>query len=111
MCVCVCVYGMAGPSFLCFCVIFSFPANSSFGYFYFFLFNHLCFFVLQIEKPLQRHGGRLEHNETYCGSCFGAETVRLVICYPFVDLCGFGVILCIVFYYDSGAGRRAFFSS
>ncbi|KAL8208947.1 hypothetical protein R6Q57_008359, partial [Mikania cordata] len=28
----------------------------------------------QIEKPLQRHGGRLEHNETYCGSCFGAET-------------------------------------
>ncbi|XP_076921190.1 uncharacterized protein LOC143582544 [Bidens hawaiensis] len=27
----------------------------------------------QIEKPLQRHGGRLEHNETYCGSCFGAE--------------------------------------
>ncbi|KZV22757.1 endoplasmic reticulum-Golgi intermediate compartment protein 3-like [Dorcoceras hygrometricum] len=28
----------------------------------------------QIEKPLQRHGGRLEHNEKYCGSCFGAET-------------------------------------
>eukprot|EP00250_Pteridium_aquilinum_P003513 c13825_g1_i2 orf=635-1795(-) len=27
----------------------------------------------QIEKPLQRHGGRLGHNETYCGSCFGAE--------------------------------------
>ncbi|KAI3675853.1 hypothetical protein L1987_85449 [Smallanthus sonchifolius] len=27
----------------------------------------------QIERPLQRHGGRLEHNETYCGSCFGAE--------------------------------------
>ncbi|XP_078444421.1 uncharacterized protein LOC144713646 isoform X2 [Wolffia australiana] len=27
-----------------------------------------------IEKPLQRHGGRLEHNETYCGSCYGAET-------------------------------------
>lgn len=27
----------------------------------------------QIDKPLQRHGGRLEHNETYCGSCFGAE--------------------------------------
>ncbi|WRX14505.1 Endoplasmic reticulum vesicle transporter [Theobroma cacao] len=26
-----------------------------------------------IEKPLQRHGGRLEHNEPYCGSCFGAE--------------------------------------
>lgn len=29
----------------------------------------------QIEKPLQKHGGRLEHNETYCGSCFGAEAV------------------------------------
>ncbi|KAG0570629.1 hypothetical protein M758_6G169600 [Ceratodon purpureus] len=27
-----------------------------------------------LEKPLQKHGGRLEHNETYCGSCFGAET-------------------------------------
>ncbi|KAG5544302.1 hypothetical protein RHGRI_016898 [Rhododendron griersonianum] len=27
----------------------------------------------KIEKPLQKHGGRLEHNETYCGSCFGAE--------------------------------------
>ncbi|KAL6515300.1 hypothetical protein OROHE_018932 [Orobanche hederae] len=26
-----------------------------------------------IERPLQRHGGRLEHNETYCGSCYGAE--------------------------------------
>ncbi|XP_044507983.1 endoplasmic reticulum-Golgi intermediate compartment protein 3-like [Mangifera indica] len=27
----------------------------------------------KIEKPLQRHGGRLEHNEQYCGSCYGAE--------------------------------------
>ncbi|KAL6269698.1 hypothetical protein ACE6H2_026609 [Prunus campanulata] len=27
----------------------------------------------KIENPLQRHGGRLEHNEKYCGSCFGAE--------------------------------------
>uniref|UniRef100_A0A0D3DKI3 Endoplasmic reticulum vesicle transporter C-terminal domain-containing protein n=1 Tax=Brassica oleracea var. oleracea TaxID=109376 RepID=A0A0D3DKI3_BRAOL len=27
----------------------------------------------KIEKPLQKHGGRLEHNETYCGSCYGAE--------------------------------------
>ncbi|XP_019456922.1 PREDICTED: endoplasmic reticulum-Golgi intermediate compartment protein 3-like [Lupinus angustifolius] len=27
----------------------------------------------KVEKPLQRHGGRLEHNETYCGSCYGAE--------------------------------------
>jgi len=28
----------------------------------------------KIQKPLQKHGGRLEHNETYCGSCFGAES-------------------------------------
>ncbi|KAL3620924.1 hypothetical protein CASFOL_035836 [Castilleja foliolosa] len=28
----------------------------------------------KIERPLQKHGGRLEHNETYCGSCFGAES-------------------------------------
>ncbi|XP_010690474.2 uncharacterized protein LOC104904004 [Beta vulgaris subsp. vulgaris] len=28
----------------------------------------------KIEKPLQKHGGRLEHNEEYCGSCYGAET-------------------------------------
>ncbi|KAE8669125.1 Detected protein of confused Function [Hibiscus syriacus] len=27
----------------------------------------------KIEKPLQRHGGRLERNEKYCGSCYGAE--------------------------------------
>ncbi|KAJ7012119.1 endoplasmic reticulum-Golgi intermediate compartment protein 3-like [Populus alba x Populus x berolinensis] len=27
----------------------------------------------KIDKPLQRHGGRLEHNEEYCGSCFGGE--------------------------------------
>ncbi|KAG8493951.1 hypothetical protein CXB51_011279 [Gossypium anomalum] len=26
------------------------------------------------RKPLQRQGGRLEHNETYCGSCYGAES-------------------------------------
>lgn len=41
----------------------------------------LWFFVVivyhQIEKPLQKHGGRLEHNETYCGSCFGAEAVNI----------------------------------
>ncbi|CAL5434387.1 unnamed protein product [Camellia sinensis] len=29
----------------------------------------------KIEKPLQRHGGRLEKDEKYCGSCFGAEMV------------------------------------
>lgn len=29
--------------------------------------------VPKIERPLQRHGGRLDHNETYCGSCYGAE--------------------------------------
>ncbi|XP_041015258.1 endoplasmic reticulum-Golgi intermediate compartment protein 3-like isoform X1 [Juglans microcarpa x Juglans regia] len=28
----------------------------------------------KVEKPLQRHGGRLEHNEEYCGSCYGSET-------------------------------------
>ncbi|KAL4557621.1 hypothetical protein LXL04_035806 [Taraxacum kok-saghyz] len=28
----------------------------------------------KIERPLQKHGGRLDHNETYCGSCFGAES-------------------------------------
>ncbi|XP_022136391.1 endoplasmic reticulum-Golgi intermediate compartment protein 3-like [Momordica charantia] len=26
----------------------------------------------EIGRPLQRHGGRLEQNETYCGSCYGA---------------------------------------
>ncbi|KMZ68986.1 putative Endoplasmic reticulum-Golgi intermediate compartment protein,putative [Zostera marina] len=30
----------------------------------------------KIEKPLQKHGGRLEHNETYCGSCYGAESCK-----------------------------------
>lgn len=27
----------------------------------------------KIDRPLQRHGGRLDHNEAYCGSCYGAE--------------------------------------
>ncbi|XP_024971782.1 endoplasmic reticulum-Golgi intermediate compartment protein 3-like [Cynara cardunculus var. scolymus] len=27
----------------------------------------------KLDTPLQRHGGKLEHNETYCGSCYGAE--------------------------------------
>ena len=27
----------------------------------------------QIEKLLQRHGGRLERNRKYCGSCYEAE--------------------------------------
>eukprot|EP00246_Nothoceros_aenigmaticus_P009149 TRINITY_DN24484_c0_g1_i1.p1 TRINITY_DN24484_c0_g1~~TRINITY_DN24484_c0_g1_i1.p1 ORF type:complete len:386 (-),score=50.80 TRINITY_DN24484_c0_g1_i1:56-1213(-) len=34
----------------------------------------------KVQKPLQRHGGRLEHNETYCGSCFGAETTDTDCC-------------------------------
>ncbi|WZZ72491.1 hypothetical protein YC2023_083861 [Brassica napus] len=34
----------------------------------------------RIEKPLQKHGGRLEHNETYCGSCFGAEATDDTCC-------------------------------
>lgn len=35
----------------------------------------MTLFQQQIDRPLQRHGGRLEHNETYCGSCYGAEEV------------------------------------
>jgi len=27
----------------------------------------------KIERPLQNHGGRLDHNEIYCGSCYGSE--------------------------------------
>ncbi|KAI4318698.1 hypothetical protein MLD38_032373 [Melastoma candidum] len=27
----------------------------------------------KIDKPLQKHGGRLEHDEKYCGTCYGAE--------------------------------------
>ncbi|KAK2984664.1 hypothetical protein RJ640_006647 [Escallonia rubra] len=30
----------------------------------------------KFDRPLQRHGGRLEHNETYCGSCYGAEACK-----------------------------------
>ena len=52
------------------------------------------FFAGQIEKPLQKHGGRLEHNETYCGSCFGAEAVFLDHLLSFVSFCQFEVILC-----------------
>lgn len=29
----------------------------------------------QIERPLQKHGGRLDQNEPYCGTCYGAEDV------------------------------------
>ncbi|RWW51174.1 hypothetical protein BHE74_00042507 [Ensete ventricosum] len=32
----------------------------------------LCF--TQIDRPLQKHGGRLDHSEAYCGTCYGAET-------------------------------------
>ncbi|WCJ42004.1 Endoplasmic reticulum-Golgi intermediate compartment protein 3 [Euphorbia peplus] len=28
----------------------------------------------KIGKPLQKHGGRLDHGEAYCGSCYGADT-------------------------------------
>jgi len=41
----------------------------------------LCFCLTQIERPLQKHGGRLGHDEKYCGSCFGAEEVPLTIYY------------------------------
>ncbi|KAI9399451.1 hypothetical protein POPTR_002G094400v4 [Populus trichocarpa] len=33
----------------------------------------------KIEKPLQRHGGRLEHNETYCGSGFFFYPIRICL--------------------------------
>uniref|UniRef100_A0A6N2MH89 Endoplasmic reticulum vesicle transporter C-terminal domain-containing protein n=1 Tax=Salix viminalis TaxID=40686 RepID=A0A6N2MH89_SALVM len=36
--------------------------------------NYIAFVSRLIEKALQRHGGRLEHNEACCGSCYGAET-------------------------------------
>lgn len=39
------------------------------------LITFILLSLLQIERPLQKHGGRLEHNEKYCGSCFGAEEV------------------------------------
>ena len=44
---------------------------------------------MQIERPLQRHGGRLEQNEKYCGSCYGAEVVHLFVWHflGFVRLC------------------------
>jgi hypothetical protein len=39
----------------------------------------LCFLfifnTLQVEKPLQHHGGSLEHNETCSGSCYVAQEV------------------------------------
>ncbi|CAL9098086.1 unnamed protein product [Musa textilis] len=55
----------------------------------------------KIEKPLQRHGGRLEHNETYCGSCYGAEVVwqliafcvLLLLCLSIIDCC-FNYVSC-----------------
>ncbi|GKC16610.1 endoplasmic reticulum-Golgi intermediate compartment protein 3-like protein, partial [Tanacetum coccineum] len=34
----------------------------------------------KIDRPLQRHGGRLERNETYCGSCFGAQVTAEDCC-------------------------------
>ncbi|CAD6333431.1 unnamed protein product [Miscanthus lutarioriparius] len=29
----------------------------------------------KIERPLQKHGGRLDKGEQYCGTCYGAEEV------------------------------------
>lgn len=41
-----------------------------------FCYTLRCTFPFQqMEAPLQHHGGRLEHNETYCGSCYGAQEV------------------------------------
>ncbi|KAI3755284.1 hypothetical protein L1987_55080 [Smallanthus sonchifolius] len=31
-------------------------------------------------KPVQKHGGEVEHNETYCGSCYGAELSAAECC-------------------------------
>jgi hypothetical protein len=45
------------------------------------------FTLLQIERPLQKHGGRLDHNEVYCGSCYGAEEVHI---YDNISLLWFG---------------------
>lgn len=45
--------------------------------------THYCSSHGQIDKPLQRHGGRLEHNETYCGSCYGAESVSSFLFFVF----------------------------
>ncbi|KAK9073947.1 hypothetical protein SSX86_006545 [Deinandra increscens subsp. villosa] len=29
--------------------------------------------TIKLGKPIQKHGGEIAHNETYCGSCYGAE--------------------------------------
>lgn len=42
---------------------------------FFYLKMHISLPFQQMEAPLQHHGGRLEHNETYCGSCYGAQEV------------------------------------
>lgn len=34
----------------------------------------------KLGKPIQKHGGEIEHNETYCGSCYGAQMVRILSC-------------------------------
>ncbi|GAV80497.1 hypothetical protein CFOL_v3_23958 [Cephalotus follicularis] len=39
------------------------------------MLDHMRGYQWKIDRPLQRHGDRLEHNETYCGSCYGAEAV------------------------------------
>ncbi|KAF5789912.1 putative endoplasmic reticulum vesicle transporter [Helianthus annuus] len=36
--------------------------------------------VPKIGKPIQKHGGEIEHNETYCGSCYGAELSSTECC-------------------------------
>ncbi|KAJ3703094.1 hypothetical protein LUZ61_006799 [Rhynchospora tenuis] len=34
----------------------------------------------KIDRPLQKHGGRLEHDEKYCGTCYGAEATEDQCC-------------------------------
>ncbi|KAI7729959.1 hypothetical protein M8C21_028727 [Ambrosia artemisiifolia] len=36
--------------------------------------------VPKLGKPIQKHGGEIEHNQTYCGSCYGAELSSTECC-------------------------------
>ncbi|XP_076939935.1 uncharacterized protein LOC143608920 [Bidens hawaiensis] len=36
--------------------------------------------VPKLGKPIQKHGGEISHNETYCGSCYGAENSLHACC-------------------------------
>ncbi|KAI3827796.1 hypothetical protein L1987_01880 [Smallanthus sonchifolius] len=36
--------------------------------------------TLKLGKPIQKHGGEIAHNETYCGSCYGAAVQSAAEC-------------------------------